>query len=54
MIDVYQASGQRAAREWANMHRRIAAFTNAVLLALIEAHEVAEPGRLPAGDKAGA
>jgi excisionase family DNA binding protein len=39
VIDVYQASGQRAAREWASMHRRIAIFTNAVLLALIEAHE---------------
>ena len=39
VIDVYQASGQRAAREWATMHRRIAAFTNAVLLALVEAHE---------------
>ncbi|MCC7360253.1 MAG: helix-turn-helix domain-containing protein [Anaerolineales bacterium] len=39
VVDVYQASGQRAAREWANMHRRIAAFTNAVLLALIAAHE---------------
>jgi excisionase family DNA binding protein len=39
VVDVYQASGQRAAREWANMHRRIAAFTNAVLLALITAHE---------------
>ena len=39
VIDVYQASGQRAAREWASMHRRTALFTNAVLLALIEAHE---------------
>jgi len=39
VIDVYQASGQRAAREWAAMHRRIAAFTNAVLLALVEAQE---------------
>lgn len=39
VIDVYQASGQRAAREWAEMHRRIAAFTNTVLLALVEAHE---------------
>jgi excisionase family DNA binding protein len=39
VIDVYQASGQRAAREWANMHRRIVAFTNVVLLALIEAYE---------------
>ena len=39
VIDVYQASGQRAAREWATMHRRIAAFTNAVLLALVEAQE---------------
>jgi excisionase family DNA binding protein len=39
VIDVYQASGQRAAREWANMHRRTALFTNAILLALIEAHE---------------
>jgi len=43
VIDVYQASGQRAAREWARMHRRIAAFTNAILLALLEAHEQA-PG----------
>jgi excisionase family DNA binding protein len=39
VVDVYQASGQRAAREWAEMHRRIAAFTNTVLLALVEAHE---------------
>jgi excisionase family DNA binding protein len=39
VIDVYQATGQRAAREWANMHRRIAAFTNTVLLGLIEHHE---------------
>jgi len=39
VIDVYQASGQRAAREWASMHRRTALFTNTVLLALIEAHE---------------
>jgi excisionase family DNA binding protein len=39
VLDVYQASGQRAAREWAEMHRRIAAFTNTVLLALVEAHE---------------
>jgi excisionase family DNA binding protein len=42
VIDVYQATGQRAAREWAEMHRRIAAFTNAVLLALVEAHERAQ------------
>jgi excisionase family DNA binding protein len=40
VIDVYQAAGQRAAREWATMHRRTALFTNALLLALIEAHEV--------------
>lgn len=39
VIDVYQSSGQRAAREWATMHRRTALFTNAILLALIEAHE---------------
>jgi excisionase family DNA binding protein len=39
VVDVYQASGQRAARDWASMHRRTALFTNAVLLALIEAHE---------------
>jgi excisionase family DNA binding protein len=39
VIDVYQASGQRAAREWAAMHRRTALFTNTVLLALIEAHD---------------
>jgi excisionase family DNA binding protein len=39
VVEVYQASGQRAAREWAAMHRRIASFTNSILLALIEAHE---------------
>ncbi len=39
VIDVYQASGQRAAREWAHFHRRITSFTNAILVALIEAHE---------------
>jgi excisionase family DNA binding protein len=39
VVDGYQASGQRAAREWAEMHRRISAFTNAVLLALVEANE---------------
>ncbi len=43
VIDVYQASGQRAAREWAEMHRRIVAFTNTVLLALVEAYERANP-----------
>jgi excisionase family DNA binding protein len=44
IIDIYQAAGHRAAREWAGMHRRIAAFTNALLLALIESHEsVANP-----------
>lgn len=42
VIDVYQASGQRAAREWAQMHRRIASLTNTVLLALVEAHEAGE------------
>jgi excisionase family DNA binding protein len=48
VLDVYQASGQRAAREWAAMHRRIAGFTNAVLLALVEAHEKAgQPQGLP-------
>ena len=44
VVDVYQASGQRAAREWASMHRRIAAFTNAVLLALVEAAEKRDEG----------
>jgi len=39
VVEVYQASGQRAAREWAAMHRRIATFTNSILLALIQAHE---------------
>lgn len=39
VIDVYQESGRRAAHEWAHMHRRIATFTNAVLLALVKAHE---------------
>jgi hypothetical protein len=42
VVDVYQASGQRAPREWARMHRQIASFTNAVLVALVEAHERAE------------
>jgi excisionase family DNA binding protein len=42
VVDVYQSSGQRAAREWAEMHRRISAFTNAVLLALVEANEQAQ------------
>jgi excisionase family DNA binding protein len=40
VVDVHQ-SQQRPARDWANTHRRIAAFTNAVLLALIAAHEAA-------------
>ncbi|HLE28657.1 MAG TPA: helix-turn-helix domain-containing protein [Anaerolineales bacterium] len=39
VIDVYQASGRHAAREWAQMHRKVTAFTNMVLLALVEAHE---------------
>jgi excisionase family DNA binding protein len=46
VIDVYQASGQRAAREWASLHRRTAVFTNTVLLALIEAHETLESNAL--------
>ena len=46
VIDVYQASGQRAARAWAHIHRRIATFTNGVLLALVDAHE----GRPTTGD----
>jgi len=37
VLDVYQASGLRAAREWANMHRRVTHFTNTVLVALVEA-----------------
>lgn len=47
VVEVYQASGQRAAHEWADMHRRITRFTNAVLLALIEAHETASPLNAP-------
>jgi hypothetical protein len=42
VVDVYQASGQRAPREWARMHREVASYTNAVLIALVEAHERAE------------
>lgn len=38
VLDIYQASGMRAAREWALMHRRVTTFGNAVLLALVEAH----------------
>ncbi len=45
VVDVYQASGQRAAREWAHMHRRITTFTNTVLLALVTAHEHADSDR---------
>jgi excisionase family DNA binding protein len=44
VLDVYQASGMRAAREWAQMHRRVTHFTNAVMLALVEAHAA-----MPAG-----
>jgi excisionase family DNA binding protein len=43
VVDIYQASGQRAARDWAQMHQRITRFTNAVLLALVEAHAAAHP-----------
>ncbi len=39
VVDVYQASGRHPPREWAQMHRKVTAFTNAVLLALIETHE---------------
>lgn len=39
VVDVYQATGRHAAREWAQMHRKITAFTNQVLLALVDAHE---------------
>lgn len=42
VVDVYQASGQRAPREWARMHREVTGYTNAVLIALVEAHERAE------------
>jgi excisionase family DNA binding protein len=45
VVEVYQASGQRAAREWAAMHRRISAFTNSILLALISAHETARQNK---------
>ncbi|MDW8324962.1 MAG: helix-turn-helix domain-containing protein [Anaerolineales bacterium] len=45
VVDVYQAIGQRIPREWARMHHRLSAFTNAVLIAVVEAHEQAErPG----------
>lgn len=42
VVDVYQAQGRRAAREWATMHRRVTAFTKAVMLALVEAHPKTE------------
>jgi len=38
VIDLYQA-GRHPAREWAQMHRKITAFTNSVLLSLVESHE---------------
>ncbi len=34
VLDVYQTAGLRAARQWAALHRRVTAFTNAVMLAL--------------------
>lgn len=34
-----QAQGQRGAREWTNLHRHVATFTNCMLLALVRAHE---------------
>lgn len=34
-----QAANQHTARDWVRMHQHIAAFTNAVLIALIEAHQ---------------
>lgn len=33
-----QTANRRAAREWVQMHQRIAAFTNAALIALVDAH----------------
>jgi excisionase family DNA binding protein len=39
VLDVYQASGLRAAREWAHIHRRVTRFTNVVLVALVEARD---------------
>lgn len=44
VLDVYQASGLRAAREWAQMHRRVTAFTNAVLVGLVDAQPPPSPG----------
>jgi excisionase family DNA binding protein len=46
VVDVYQASGQRAPREWAEMHRRTTRYTNAVLLALVKAAENARKEEL--------
>ncbi len=44
VLDVYQASGLRAAREWAQMHRRVTAFTNTVLIGLVDAQPAPPPG----------
>ncbi len=38
VIETYQTSHQRNAHEWIHIHQRIAIFTNAVLIALLEAH----------------
>ncbi len=44
VLDVYRESGRRAAGQWAHLHRRVATFINAVLLALVEAHAAADGG----------
>lgn len=37
-MDIHQASGRPADAEWANLHRQVSEFANAVVLGLVEAH----------------
>lgn len=41
VVDMHAAAGPGSALDWDWMHRRIAVFTNEVLLALVEAHRCA-------------
>jgi excisionase family DNA binding protein len=39
VLDLYRSSGQRAAAQWATMHARVQRFSQATLMALVEAAE---------------
>ncbi len=44
LFSVYEMAGVRSAHAWAEMNRRVAGFTNEVLLALINGYSGNEPG----------